>query len=34
MGSPDPDIPVESGTVIIEAGVQPWNSLEPETLLF
>jgi len=34
MGSPDPDIPVESGTVIIEAGTVPWNSREPETLLF
>ena len=34
MGSPDPDIPVESGTVLIEAGTIPWNSREPETLLF
>lgn len=34
MGSPDPDIPVESGTVIIEAGTVPWNATEPETLLF
>ena len=34
MGSPDPDIPVESGTVIVEAGSVPWESREPETLTF
>jgi hypothetical protein len=34
MGSPDPDIPVESGTVIIESGIQPWKRRDAETLLF
>ena len=34
MGSPDPDIPVESGTVIVEAETVPWVRRDPETLLF
>lgn len=34
MGSPDPDIPVESGTVIIETETLPWDRREAETLLF
>lgn len=34
MGSPDPDIPVESGTVIVEAETVPWVRQDPETLLF
>ena len=32
MGSPDPDIPVESGTVILETEIAPWQHREPETL--
>ncbi len=34
MGSPDPDIPVESGTVVVEADPLPWVVRDPETLLF
>ena len=34
MGSPDPDIAVESGAVSIDARILPWRSREPETLLF
>ena len=34
MGSPDPDIPVESGAVIIETDILPWIARDPETLLF
>ncbi len=34
MGSPDPDIPCESGTVIVEAETVPWERWDPETLLF
>ncbi len=34
MGSPDPDIPVESGTVLVQTDILPWISHSPETLLF
>lgn len=34
MGSPDPDIPVESGAVILEGAIVPWRAYTPETLFF
>ena len=34
MGSPDPDIPVESGTVIVHTQILPWTGHDPETLEF
>ena len=34
MGSPHPDIPVESGAVTVEAETVPWDRRDPETLLY
>ena len=34
MGSPHPDIPVESGAVTVEAETVPWDRREHETLLY
>jgi len=34
MGSPSPDIPVESGTVLVQTDILPWNCFNPETLSF
>ena len=34
LGSTDPDIPVESGTLILESETQPWNQAEHRTISF
>ena len=34
MGSPDPDIPLEVGTLILENNTQPWTQAEEHTVRF
>ena len=34
MGSPDPDIPVESGTYVLNGQVLPWEEADAATVLF